>query len=318
MTHLAANILTEYFTFENYGELIVLLQNSLFAAALLGVVGGLISVFVMARDIPFAVHGVAELSFAGAAFALLISFDVVYGSIIGSLAAALLIGIGGARSSEKNTITGVLMPFGLGLGILFLALYDGRAANKFGLLTGQIVAINPSQIRTLVICAVIVLVILLIIWRPLTFASIDPAVARAKGVPVTALTIIFMLALGLAVALSVQVVGVLLVLALLVTPAAAATQISASPVLVPVLSMLFAVISSVGGILIALGSPVVPISPFVTTISFLIYLICRLIGRRRKSRHTRARIRREADIHRHPSLVSTADEAGDASGTDAR
>ena len=110
----------------------------------------------------------------------------------------------------------------------------------------------------------------------------------------------------------------LLVLALLVTPAAAATQISASPVLVPVLSMLFAVISSVGGILIALGSPVVPISPFVTTISFLIYLICRLIGHRRKSRHTRARIRREADVHRHPSLVCTAGEARDASGTDTR
>src|SRR5699024_12334950 len=89
------------------------------------------------------------------------------------------------------------------------------------------------------------------------------------------------LTLGLAVALSVQVVGVLLVLALLITPAAAATQLSASPVWVPVLRVIFAVTASVGGILIALGSPVVPISPFVPTISFLIYLVCRLVVSRR-------------------------------------
>ncbi|WP_181274647.1 metal ABC transporter permease [Brevibacterium oceani] len=284
------------FTFEDYGELVGLLANSLIAAALLGVVGGLISVFVMARDIPFAVHGVSELSFAGAAFALLIGFDVVAGSIVGSIVAALIIGVGGAKASEKNAIIGVLMPFGLGLAILFLALYDGRAANKFGLLTGQIVAITPSQILTLIICALAVLVVLVIVWRPLLFSSLDPEVARAKGVPVSLLTIVFMLTLGLAVALSVQVVGVLLVLALLITPAAAATQLSASPVWVPVLSVIFAVTASVGGILIALGSPVVPISPFVTTISFLIYVVCRLVGgRRMKSLHRRRAARAAKD-----------------------
>lgn len=288
------------FTFEDYGELVALLSNSLIAAGLLGVVGGLISVFVMARDIPFAVHGVSELSFAGAAFALLVGFDVVGGSIIGSIIAALIIGVGGAKASEKNAIIGVLMPFGLGLAILFLALYDGRAASKFGLLTGQIVAITPGQIMTLVVCSLIVLLVLAIIWRPLMFASLDPEVARAKGVPVSGLTIVFMLVLGLAVALSVQVVGVLLVLALLITPAAAATQLSASPVWVPVLSVIFAVTSSVGGILIALGSPVVPISPFVTTISFLIYLVCRLVGQRRMKHLHRRRTARAVDEHEKP------------------
>ncbi len=293
----AQEIWGSLFTFEDYGELVALLSNSLIAAGLLGVVGGLISVFVMARDIPFAVHGVSELSFAGAAFALLVGFDVVNGSIVGSIIAALLIGIGGARASEKNAIIGVLMPFGLGLAILFLALYEGRSASKFGLLTGQIVAINPGQIMTLIVCSIIVLIVLAIVWRPLMFASLDPEVARAKGVPVGALTIVFMLVLGLAVALSVQVVGVLLVLALLITPAAAATQISASPVWVPVLSVIFAVTASVGGILIALGSPVVPISPFVTTISFLIYLICRLVGQRRLKSLHRHRVVREAELH---------------------
>ena len=295
-----SEIFANLFTFEDYGELVALLANSLIAAALLGVVGGLISVFVMARDIPFAVHGVSELSFAGAAFALLVGFDVVTGSIVGSIVAALIIGIGGAKDSEKNAIIGVLMPFGLGLAILFLALYDGRAASKFGLLTGQIVAITPGQILTLIICALAVLMVLAIVWRPLMFSSLDPEVAQAKGVPVSVLTIIFMLTLGLAVALSVQVVGVLLVLALLITPAAAATQLSASPVWVPVLSVIFAVTASVGGILIALGSPVVPISPFVTTISFLIYIICRLVGRRRMKSLHRRRAHRAAEEHNTP------------------
>lgn len=294
--------LTGLFTFEDYGALVSLLLNSILAAALLGVVGGLMSVFVMTRDIAFAVHGIAELSFAGAAFFLLVGYDVVQGSFVGSIIAAIIIAVGGVRESEKNAIIGVLMPFGLGLGILFLALYEGRAASKFGLLTGQIVAINDGQLRLLVVCALLVLATLIVIWRPLMFSSLDPQVARARGVPVGMLHIVFMIALGLAVALSVQIVGVLLVLALLVTPAAAATQVTASPVLTPILSVLFAVVSSVGGVLIALGSPVVPISPFVTTISFLIYAVCRFIGRSRMNRHIRARAQRESDLDRHPSL----------------
>ena len=294
--------LTGLLTFEDYGALVSLLLNSILAAALLGVVGGLVSVFVMTRDIAFAVHGIAELSFAGAGLFLLVGMDVVLGSFVGSILAAIIIAVGGVRDSEKNAIIGVLMPFGLGLGILFLALYDGRAANKFGLLTGQIVAISDDQLRLLVICAILVLVTLSIVWRPLMFASLDPQVAQARGVRVGTLHIIFMITLGLAVALSVQVVGVLLVLALLVTPAAAATQVTASPILTPILSVIFAVVSSVGGVLIALGSPVVPISPFVTTISFAIYAVCRIVGRRRMARHVRARTQRESDLDLHPSL----------------
>ena len=281
--------LTGLLTFEDYGALVSLLLNSILAAALLGVVGGLVSVFVMTRDIAFAVHGIAELSFAGAGLFLLVGMDVVLGSFVGSILAAIIIAVGGVRDSEKNAIIGVLMPFGLGLGILFLALYDGRATNKFGLLTGQIVAISDDQLRLLVICAILVLVTLAIVWRPLMFASLDPQVAQARGVRVGTLHIVFMITLGLAVALSVQVVGVLLVLALLVTPAAAATQVTASPILTPILPVIFAVVSSVGGVLIALGSPVVPISPFVTTISFAIYAVCRIVGRRRMARHVRAR-----------------------------
>lgn len=264
-----------------YTQLLALVQNSIIAAAVLGIVGGLIGVFVMQRDMAFAVHGISELSFAGAAAALLLGVNVVAGSILGSLIAAGIIGVLGARARDRNSIIGVLMPFGLGLGILFLALYPGRSGNKFGLLTGQIISVDLPQLGLLIGISALVLVSLLIIWRPLTFDSLDAEVASARGVPGRALSIVFMILLGLAVAVSIQVIGALLVLALLVTPAAAALRVSASPVLVPLLSMAFGLVSAVGGILLALGGSL-PISPYITTISFAIYLVCRLIERRVK------------------------------------
>nr|WP_233549778.1 metal ABC transporter permease [Cellulomonas rhizosphaerae] len=271
------------FNFDNYGELLSLVHNSIIAGAVLGLVGGLVGVFVMQRDLAFAVHGISELSFAGAAAALLFGIDVVLGSVLGSVLAAVVIGLLGTRARDRNSIIGVLMPFGLGLGVLFLSLYPGRAANKFGLLTGQIVAVDDTRLSLLVTISAIVIAGLLIIWRPLTFASVDPDVAAARGVPTRALSFAFMLLLGLAVALAVQVVGALLVLSLLITPAAAASRISASPIVVPLLSVAFAVTSAVGGILLALGGNV-PISPYVTTISFVIYLVCRLVGNSRTRR----------------------------------
>jgi len=266
--------------FADYGELLALVRNSLIAGAVLGIVGGLIGIFVMSRDMAFAVHGISELSFAGAAAALLFGANVVMGSLVGSLIAALLIGVLGVKARERNSITAVLMPFGLGLGILFLALYPGRSANKFGLLTGQIVSVDNPQLGLMLVISGIVLVALLVMWRPLTFASVDAEVARAKGLPVGLLSIGFMIVLGLAVAVSIQIVGALLVLALLVTPAAAAMRVTAHPLIAPLLSVAFALTSVVGGILLALGGGL-PISPYVTTISFLIYLVCRLVGRRR-------------------------------------
>jgi zinc/manganese transport system permease protein len=278
------------FNFANYGELLALVQNSIIAAAVLGIVGGLIGVFVMQRDMAFAVHGISELSFAGAAGALLLGVNVVAGSLVGSLIAAVLIGLLGAKARDRNSIIGVLMPFGLGLGILFLALYPGRSANKFGLLTGQIISVDIPQLGLLITLSVVVLVALLLVWRPLSFDSLDADVAAARGVPSRALSLGFMVLLGLTVAVSVQIIGSLLVLALLVTPAAAALRVSSSPLLVPLLSMLFGFVSAVGGILLALGGSL-PISPYITTISFAIYVVCRIVGAR-KARSGRASARR--------------------------
>jgi zinc/manganese transport system permease protein len=264
------------FDFSDYDQLIPLVQNSLIAGALLGLMGGLIGVFVMTRDMSFAVHGISELSFAGAALALLFGLNIALGATLGSIVAAVIIAIMGSRAKDRNSIIAVLMPFGLGIGILALALYEGRAANKFGLLTGQIIAVDDPQVFWLIATSLVVVIALLFIWRPLSFASLDTEVAEARAVPTKALALAFMLLLALAVAASVQVVGALLVMTLLVTPAAAALRITSSPLMVPVLSVSFAVIAVVGGILLALGGGL-PISPYVTTLSFAIYLVARVI-----------------------------------------
>ena len=270
------------FDFSDYDQLIPLVQNSLIAGLLLGIMGGLIGVFVMTRDMSFAVHGISELSFAGAAIALLIGFNVALGATFGSIVAAIIIAIMGTRAKDRNSIIAVLMPFGLGIGILALALYEGRAANKFGLLTGQIIAVDDPQVIWLIATSLVVVIALLVVWRPLSFASLDSEVAEARGVPTKALGIVFMLLLALAVAASVQIVGALLVMTLLVTPAAAALRLTSSPLLVPILSMVFAVVAVVGGILLALGGGL-PISPYVTTLSFAIYLVARGIEKSRGS-----------------------------------
>lgn len=274
---------TSSFTTEGYWELFWLVRNSVLTAAVLGLMGGVIGIFIMLRRSSLVVHGIAEISFAGAALALLAGLDVVAGSAVGAVAAALLIGVLSLKDRDTSAVTAVLMPFGLGLGILFLHLYPGRSANRFGLLTGQIVGVDDIQTTTLVTGAVLISCVLILIWRPLMFASVDPQLAAARGVNVGALSMGFMVLLGLAVAMSVQVVGALLVLALLVVPSAAALQVSSRPRTVVLLSCCFAVIAAVGGIMIAITGTV-PISPYITTLSFLIYVICAAVGRRTRSR----------------------------------
>ena len=268
------------FDFSDYGALLQLVQGSIVAGAVLGIVGGLIGVFVMQRDMAFAVHGISELSFAGAAAALLFGANVVAGSLVGSLVAATLIGVLGSRARDRNSIIGVLMPFGLGLGILFLSLYNGRSANRFSLLTGQIVSVQTGQLGWLIALSAVALLALLLIWRPLRFDSLDPQAAAARGVPTTAVSLVFMLLLGLVVAVAVHIIGALLVMALLVTPAAAAMRVASGPVAVPALAAAFGFVSAVGGILLAVAGTL-PVSPYITTISFAIYLVCRIVGARR-------------------------------------
>lgn len=266
-------------SFTDFWELLPLVTLSLVAAVVMGILAGVVGPMVHARDLAFAVHGIAELSFTGAAAALLAGTSIVAGSLTGSLIAALTFGLLGVRARERNSAIGVVMAFGLGLGVLFTAMYTGRSANKFGALVGQPSAVTGSELGVLSVVAVLVIGSLAVLWRPLQFASVDPEVAAARGVPVRTLGPVFMVLLGLTVAMAVQIIGALLVLSLLITPTAAAVRLTASPVKVTLLSVLFATTSAVGGVLLAL-SPGLPISPYVTTISFAIYLLARLIGPR--------------------------------------
>ncbi|WP_199431528.1 metal ABC transporter permease [Qaidamihabitans albus] len=271
----------EFFDLELMFRLAGVVQNGLLAAAILGLVAGVLGPLIVLRRMAFAVHGTAELGFTGAAAALLlVGTGIEYGAIAGAVVAAALLGVLGGRSGERDSVIGVVLSFGLGVGVLLLWLYPGRASNKLGLFVGQIVSVDASTVVVFAVCGVLVLSVLALVYRPLLFASVDPAVAAARGVPVGALAPLFAVLVGITTALGVQVVGVLLVLALLVTPAAAASRVTSSPLLATVLSVIFAETAVLGGIMLSLV-PGAPPSPFVTTISFLIYLVCRAVAYRR-------------------------------------
>ncbi|WP_255648989.1 metal ABC transporter permease [Nocardia australiensis] len=262
-------------------------QQAVLAAAMLGLLAGAIGPLIISRQMSFAVHGTSELSLTGAAAALLAGVGVGLGAIVGSVIAAVLFGVLGTKARERDSVIAVVLSFGLGLSVLFLWLGPDRAGSKFSLLTGQVVSVGYSGLALLMTCTVLVLAVLAVVYRPLLFASSDPEVASARGVPVRTLSVVFAVMLGITAAFGVQIVGALLVLALLITPAAAAAQLTANPVRATVLAVVFAEIAAVGGILLSLA-PGVPVSTFVTTISFLIYLICRVAGPRRR-RAARAR-----------------------------
>jgi zinc/manganese transport system permease protein len=173
-----------------------------------------------------------------------------------------------------------VLAFGLGLGVLFLSLYQGYATEATNLLFGSIVGVSDNQLRSLVAVAAIVAVALAVIYRPLLFSSVDPEVAEARGVPVRALSVAMFLLLALATAATIQVVGVLLVLTLVITPAAAAQRLTARPGAAILLSIAIALASTEGGILLSLEKDW-PTSFFITTISFTIYVVARLRAARR-------------------------------------
>lgn len=256
-------------------------QQALIAGAILGLLAGVIGPLIVSRQMSFAVHGTSELSLTGASAALLLGVSVGAGAIVGSVIAAVLFGLLGTRARDRDSVIGVIMAFGLGLSVLFIWSYDGRTGTSFSLLIGQIVAPGGTGITLLAVCAAIVIAVLAVIARPLLFASTDPAVAAARGVPVRTLSIVFAVLVGITAALGVQIVGALLVMSLLITPAAAAFQLTADPIKATVLSVVFALVASVGGILLSLA-PGIPVSSFVTTISFVIYLVCRIVGRTKR------------------------------------
>lgn len=250
-------------------------QHALIAAALLGVISGVMAPLIVIRQMSFSVHATAELALMGAAAALLFGFSVGGGAIIGSVITAILLAALGMK--QQDAAVGVVMSFGLGLAVLFIHLYPGRSSTAFSLLTGQIVGVSSASLWLLILVTILIVAAVAIFWRPLLFASADPLLAQASGLNVRMIAIGFAVLVGLATSQSVQIVGALLVMSLLIVPGAAAVQVSSNPVTTVILAVIFAEVSAVGGLLLSLA-PGLPVSVFVTTISFIIYLVCRLTG----------------------------------------
>jgi len=258
-------------------------QHALIAATLVAIISGLIGPFVITRRAAFAVHGVSELSFTGAVAGLVWADDAILGALLGSLVVAAAIGLLGAREHERDSAIGVTLAFGLGVGVYLLSRYHRSARQATNILFGQIFGVSSGQLVLLLVVAGAVLLAMLVLYRPLLFASVDPEVAEARGVPVRLAGLAFLFVLAVTVTEAAQIVGTLLVLSLAITPAAAAHRLSSRPAVVAGLAVLFALLASDGGLIVSLtglNTTNVPASAFITAISFAIYLFARLIGPR--------------------------------------
>ena len=262
-------------------------HTALWAGAVAAVVSGAIGVFVVARGMSFAVHAISELGFTGATGALVLGLDPVLGIFGGSLLVGLVLGLLSLRGRERDSAIGAVLAFGLGLGYLFFSLYQAYATEALNLLFGNIFGVSDTQLRNLAIVAAVVLLGLALLYRPLLFSSVDPEIAAARGVPLRALSVAIFLLLALTTAEAIQVVGVLLVLTLVITPAAAAQRLTGRPALALLLSVAIALVSTEGGILLSLAKPWPP-SFFITAISFACYVAARYYdwSRGRESRPT--------------------------------
>jgi zinc/manganese transport system permease protein len=254
-------------------------HTALLAGAVVAVVSGAIGIFVVTRGASFAVHAISELGFTGAAGALVVGIDPVIGMIGGSLAVGLVLGLLSLRGRERDSAIGAVLAFGLGIGVLFLSLYHGYATQATNLLFGSIVGVSDRQLLELAVVALIVMVGIAVLYRPLLFSSVDPEVAAARGVPLRALSVAIFLLLALTTAEAIQVVGVLLVLTLVITPAAAAQRFTARPAVALMLSIGIALAATEGGILLSLAQPW-PTSFFISAISFAVYVAARVFARR--------------------------------------
>ena len=204
-------------------------HQALMAGVITAIMTGVVGPFVVMRNMGFAVHGLAEVGFTGAAGAVLFDASPEVGVLVAALVTALAIGVLGVRLRERDIAIGAVLAFGLGLGVLFLTLYTRYATEAFSILFGTILAVSLDDVVRSAVVAVVALSALAVIYRPLRFASVDPEVAAARGVPIGLLSAVFLVILALAVTEAVEVVGVLLIVTLLITPAGAAQRLTANP-----------------------------------------------------------------------------------------
>jgi zinc/manganese transport system permease protein len=260
------------------------------AGTIVAIVAGAIGYFVVLRGSAFAAHALSHIGFAGATGAVVVGISPVFGLLAFTLASGAIIGGLGNRLRGRDVTIGIVLAWTLGLGVLFLSLYRGYATEAYALLFGQILGISTTDVAITLFAGVVTLVCMIAIYRPLLFSSVDEQLASAKGVPVTALSIAFMAVLAIAVTEAVQVVGVLLIFALIVTPAAIAVRFTSRPPAAILIGAGLGLAFTWAGLTIAYYSPH-PVSFFITSIAFATYVAVRLSEpvRRRWRRLTAAR-----------------------------
>jgi len=262
------------------------LINALVTGSAVAVAAAASGYFMVCRRMTFAGHALPNIGFAGAAGAVLLGIEPVYGLFVITVAAAVAMGLFGRQLRDRDVIVGVIMTFALGLGFLFLALYSGYAQRVYGILFGSILGISAHAARLSAFAAAASMAALAILYRPLLFSTFDPELAEARGVPVSVLSVLFLALLALIVSLAVQVMGALLLFTLLVGPAATATRIVKNPPLTIALSAALGLLFVWLGILAAAVSGTLPVSFCIATLSFIVYLPVRLLlpsgGRRER------------------------------------
>ena len=252
------------------------MQHAFEAGTVVAILGGIVGYFVVLRRSSFAAHALSHIGFSGAAAAVLIGVNPVYGLLLFTSVGGLGIAALGRRAANRDAEIGIVLAFMLGLGVLFLSLYTGYATEAYSILFGEILGVSFSNVLLTLVAGVIILVLISLVYRPLLFASLDEDVAEAKGMPVVLLGIIFMLLVAVATSFAVQVVGVLLIFSLMVTPAATAQRLAKRPGRVIIISVVIALIATWLGLFIAFFEPY-PVSFFITTIAFVFYLFVRFI-----------------------------------------
>jgi zinc/manganese transport system permease protein len=253
--------------------------NALEAGTAVAVMAGAIGWFMVLRRQTFAGHTLAVIAFPGAAGAALAGIPLAFGYFGACAAGALaLAGVSADRTGSlgrESAATGTVQALALGLGFLFVGLYHGLLNGVSALLFGTFLGIGDSQVLTLVVVAIVALALVAVAGRPLLFASLGGDVAEAAGVPVRALSLGFLLVLGLAVAATSQITGALLVFALLVAPAAAAQRLTPRPLRGMLLSVAIGLAVTWLGLALAYFS-IYPAGFYITSLAFAVYVVARI------------------------------------------
>lgn len=255
--------------------------NALQAGTIVAVVSGVVGWFMVLRQQAFAGHTLAVIAFPGAAGALWLGVSATAGYFAAGVAGALVIAAvprasTARRSSGESAAIGTVQAFALACGLLFVSLYGGFLNSLTDLLFGTFLGISRAQVWTLLGVGVAVLVVVGAMSRPLYFSSVDPDVARARGVPVGLVSAAFLVVLGVSAAATSEITGALLVFALLVLPAATAQRITARPVAGVALSVAVALLSAWTGLIAAYETDY-PVG-FTVTSAGMVFLVVTVVA----------------------------------------